>query len=86
MSKKITGIAICALLFTLSIPAEAQQPTKKVPVIGVLLADTALAYASYVEAFQQGLRDLAMSWAKTFFLSTDTRTENRNGLQSLQTS
>jgi putative tryptophan/tyrosine transport system substrate-binding protein len=37
---------------------EAQQPRKKVSVIGVFLADTASAYASYNEAFLQGLRDL----------------------------
>jgi putative ABC transport system substrate-binding protein len=37
--------------------AEAQQPTKKVPVIGVFLPESPSAYASYVEAFQQGLRE-----------------------------
>ena len=41
-----------------SIQAEAQQSTKKVPIIGVLLPESVSAYASYLEAFRQGLREL----------------------------
>jgi putative ABC transport system substrate-binding protein len=46
------------MLFGLSFSAEAQQPTKKVPVIGVFLPESPSAYASYVEAFRQGLHEL----------------------------
>jgi putative tryptophan/tyrosine transport system substrate-binding protein len=57
-SKKGFCLALGAMLLALCVTVEAQQPTKKVPVIGVFLADTASAYASYNEAFLQGLRDL----------------------------
>ena len=46
-----------ALIFTLSLPAEAQQP-KKVPRIGYLTTAARLADAPRVEALRQGLRDL----------------------------
>jgi putative ABC transport system substrate-binding protein len=59
-SKKVNvfGFALCAMLFALCASAEAQSPTRKIPVIGVVLPDTEAAYASYVEAFLGGLRDL----------------------------
>ena len=34
------------------------QSAKRVPVVGVFLPETASAYASYVDAFQEGLREL----------------------------
>ncbi|HEU4479842.1 MAG TPA: ABC transporter substrate-binding protein [Pyrinomonadaceae bacterium] len=45
------------LLTTVSV-AEAQSPTSKTPVIAVFMPDTASAYARYVAAFVQGLREL----------------------------
>jgi putative tryptophan/tyrosine transport system substrate-binding protein len=60
MSEKITGLALCALLFALSFPAEAQQPAGRVSRIGFLAissasnSETALRH----DAFRQGLRDL----------------------------
>jgi len=55
MNKKILCISLCAVLFALSFPARAQQPTK-VPRIGYL----SLAAKPSVrdEAFTQGLREL----------------------------
>jgi ABC-type uncharacterized transport system substrate-binding protein len=49
--------ALSALLFTLCLPASAQQP-KKVPRLGVLVADFASSSTDRIEAFRQGLRDL----------------------------
>jgi putative ABC transport system substrate-binding protein len=57
MKKKITILALCALLLALSVPAKAQQP-KKVPRIGFLAATKPAAVAARVEAFRQGLREL----------------------------
>ena len=48
---------LCALLFALSVPAEAQQPTK-IPRIGYLSGSSLAAAAARVAAFQHGLRDL----------------------------
>jgi putative ABC transport system substrate-binding protein len=55
--KKVTVPALCALLFALSLPAEAQQP-KKVTRIGYLAAASLSANAARTEAFRQGLREL----------------------------
>lgn len=52
----------CLLLATTLLPtvpvSEAQSPTSKTPLIAVFLPDTASAYASYVAAFIQSLREL----------------------------
>ncbi|HET8563554.1 MAG TPA: ABC transporter substrate-binding protein [Candidatus Binatia bacterium] len=57
MNSRMTGLAVGALLFAISFPAEAQQP-KKVPRVGYLAAVSASADAPRLEAFRQGLRDL----------------------------
>jgi putative tryptophan/tyrosine transport system substrate-binding protein len=58
MSKKVVGLAICAVLLVLDIPTNAQQ-AKKVPRIGYL-SSSADPYTPEprFEAFRQGLRDL----------------------------
>jgi putative ABC transport system substrate-binding protein len=48
---------LCALFLACSFPAQAQQP-KKVPRIGVLISASAAATAPFIDAFQQGLREL----------------------------
>ena len=57
MKKKIIGFALGALLFALSFPAEAQQPTK-VHRIGFLSASSPSSVSVRIEAFRQGLREL----------------------------
>ena len=55
----IIGIALCAMLFALSLPAQAQQPTK-IPRIGYLEGGSlSAAAAARIEAFRQGLRELS---------------------------
>jgi putative ABC transport system substrate-binding protein len=54
VSKKVVGLAICAMLFALCVPADAQQP-KKVPRIGYQSASSS---GEREEAFRQGLREL----------------------------
>jgi putative tryptophan/tyrosine transport system substrate-binding protein len=58
MRKTFASVALCALLLALSFPARAQQP-KKVPRIGYLGGASPSADAARVEAFRQGLRELA---------------------------
>ena len=58
MSKKVIRLALSAMLFALSLPAEAQQP-KTVPRVGRLYAASASATTARTEAFRQGLRELA---------------------------
>jgi putative ABC transport system substrate-binding protein len=57
LSKRVINLALVAMLFALTFPAEAQQ-AKKIPKIGLLSASTPSAIAASIEAFQQGLRDL----------------------------
>jgi putative ABC transport system substrate-binding protein len=57
MRKIVIGFAVCAMLFALCFPAEAQQP-RKVPRIGFLFGTFSSVQESLVEAFEQGLRDL----------------------------
>ncbi len=57
MSKKTFCFALCAMLFALSFPAQAQQ-TGKVYRIGYLAGASPAAISEHVEAFRQGLREL----------------------------
>ena len=49
--------ALCAVLFALCFPVEAQQP-KKVPRIGFLVAGSASTNKSRIDAFREGLREV----------------------------
>jgi putative tryptophan/tyrosine transport system substrate-binding protein len=56
--RKLTVLTLCAMLFAVCLPAEAQQPGK-VPRIGYLSTNgDASNPPPFVEAFRQGLRDL----------------------------
>ena len=58
MMRKITVLGLCAMLFVVYSSARAQQP-KKVPRIGYVTGSGgANNPGPYIEAFQQGLRDL----------------------------
>ena len=57
MDRKIVGFALCALLFALCHPAEAQQP-KKVPRIGYLSSSDPASESTRFEAIRRALREL----------------------------
>ena len=57
MRKKIFGLALGVLLFTVSLPAQAQQPAG-IPRIGILVPASASSFSARVEAFRQRLREL----------------------------
>ena len=57
MRKKVTCLALGALLFALGFPAEAQQPAR-VPRIGYLATASTSTNPARTEAFRQGLREL----------------------------
>jgi putative tryptophan/tyrosine transport system substrate-binding protein len=67
MKIKITVLTLCAMLFALCFPAEAQQPTK-IPRIGVLRSGSAGSHASSHEVFRQGLRELGYEEAKNILI------------------
>jgi len=57
MNRKIFCFALSALIFAVSLPAQAQQPTK-IPRIGFLGANFPTTNPARQEAFRQGLREL----------------------------
>src|SRR5262249_9463647 len=67
MMSKITVLTLCAMLFALCHPVEAQQP-KKVPRIGFLSPFSASALANRVEGFRQGLRELGYEEGKNIVI------------------
>ena len=59
MKKRITVLTLGAMLLAFSMSAQAQQPARKVPRIGILGATASTSnFAGRIEAFRQGLRDL----------------------------
>ena len=57
MMRKVTGVALCAMLFALCLSAEAQQPTK-VPRIGYLSSFDPATESAGSEAIRLALREL----------------------------
>jgi putative tryptophan/tyrosine transport system substrate-binding protein len=57
MMRQMFWVPLCALLFALGVPVEAQQP-KKISRVGYLAAVSAAADTPRLEAFRQGLLDL----------------------------
>jgi putative ABC transport system substrate-binding protein len=66
MNKRIFGLALLAILLTLSVPAEAQP--KKVPRIGLLTSASTAEMAPFIDAFRQSLRDLGYVEGKNIVL------------------
>ena len=60
-------LTVCAMLFALCHPAEAQQPAK-LPRIGVLISARPSIASPRIEAFQRGLRDLGYVEGKNITL------------------
>jgi putative ABC transport system substrate-binding protein len=69
MKKKITVFAFSAVLFALSVSAQAQQPTK-MPRIGLLVAVSPSAAAARTETFRQGLRELGYVEGKNIVIES----------------
>ena len=58
VKRKFSCLALGAMLFVLCSAVQAQQPATKVPRIGYLTPGSESTYASSIEAFRQGLREL----------------------------
>jgi putative ABC transport system substrate-binding protein len=80
MKKRFTVLTLCALLFALCVPAQAQQPTK-VSRIGFQLDAPAAVFAARIEAFRQGLRELGYIEGKNIIIewrSAEGKSERRS--------
>src|SRR5215831_6384686 len=64
MTKKITVLTLCAVLFALCSSAQAQQLAGKAPRIGYLSTGSGAGEARRVEALVQGLRELGYAEGK----------------------
>ena len=82
MSKNIAGLALCALVFSLCMSVEAQQPPK-VPRVGYLLETSPSAGAPLFEAFRQGLRDLGYVEGKNVIIEQRWAEGKRDRLHAL---
>ena len=67
LRNRTSAILLGTMLFALSVPSEAQQPTK-VPRIGLLRSGSAASHASSHEVFRQGLRELGYEEAKNILM------------------
>jgi putative ABC transport system substrate-binding protein len=82
MKRKITVLALCAVLFALCFPVQAQQP-KQVPRIEYLSATSLSAIAGRTESFRQGLRELGFVEGKNIVIewrSSEGKTDRLPGL------
>src|SRR5262249_5008371 len=87
MNRKISILTLCAMLLTLCVSAEAQQPTK-VPRIGYLSrnlhpSDSRAAEPRTLEAFREGLRDLGYTEGKNIIIEYRYAEERLERLPSL---
>jgi putative ABC transport system substrate-binding protein len=69
MKEQISLFALCAVLFSLCVTANAQQPTK-VRRIGLLAAVSLPTIAARTEAFRKGLRELGYVEGKNFVIES----------------
>jgi putative tryptophan/tyrosine transport system substrate-binding protein len=65
--KKISCLALCALLYTLCLPVSAQQPTK-IPLVGFISPSSSSTAGPNLEAFRNGLRNLGYSEGKNILV------------------
>jgi putative ABC transport system substrate-binding protein len=82
--KTFTGLALCAMLFALSLSVEAQQPAK-VPGIGFLTGGSHSANPPRNEAFRQGLRELGYVEGKNIVIEWRAAEGKRGRLPALAT-
>jgi putative tryptophan/tyrosine transport system substrate-binding protein len=82
MSIRISGMALCALLFALCVPVQAQQPAK-IPKIGFLSSGTASFSTFRNDVFQQQLRELGYVEGKNIAFESRYGEDNFDRLPSL---
>src|SRR3990170_3946421 len=75
-------LTLCAMLFALCSPAQAQQP-KKVPRIGFLSGSPPSSIKALTEAFRQGLRDLGYVEGKNIVIEWRSAEGKRDRLPAL---
>ena len=83
MKKNIFGFALGAMLLALSVLAEAQQASKKIPRVGILSLNPASVQKDRVEAFREALRKLGYVEGQNITIQYrygDNKSERMRGL------
>jgi putative ABC transport system substrate-binding protein len=83
MGKKLFSLALSAMLYALSIPAQAQQPTK-IPRVGYLATNSHSVISARVEAFRQGLRELGYVEGKNIVIEYRYAEGGENGKMGME--
>jgi putative ABC transport system substrate-binding protein len=82
MTRKITVLTLCAMLLTLTVPGQAQQPTR-IPRIGVLGASPLSANLARIKAFREGLGELGYVEGKSIVIEWRFLEDKVDGLPAL---
>jgi hypothetical protein len=82
MKRKISFLVLCAMLFALGSPSDAQQ-AKKVPRIGYLSSVDRTLESTRSDSFRQALRDLGYIEGQSIAVEYVTRREKLIGFLSL---
>ena len=82
MKKTFVVPTLCAMLFALCVPAQAQQPSK-IPRIGYLTQASLSAVSARTDALRQGLRDLGYIEGKNIAIEWRAADGNRERAQAL---
>ena len=82
MKGNLVRLILCAVLFALSPPVEAQQ-AKKIPTVGHLVLASFATVSARVEAFRQGLHDLGYVEGKTIVIEYRSADEKLDRLPEL---
>src|SRR5262249_60064263 len=80
MRKKISDLALAAMLLALSFPAHAQQPAKKIPRIGILNVGRG---NPAIDAFLKGLHELGWVEGKNITIEYGWADGNEDRLPAL---
>jgi ABC-type uncharacterized transport system substrate-binding protein len=64
MRKVLFALTLSTLLFAFCVPAQAQQ-SRRIPKVGILLPGSRSTYATRIDAFLSGLRELGYTEGKT---------------------
>src|SRR5262245_6508651 len=80
----VLSLTLCALLFTLCLPAHAQQ-AKKIPTVGFLLEgfSSSVSDSTRIEAFRKGLHEIGYTEGKNISIEYRFGEGKRNRLPDL---
>jgi len=80
--KSIVVFGLCVILFAICVPSQAQQPTEKIPRIGIVRGDSN-ALAPSIKVFRKALQDLGYVEGKNILFEYRNTEGNRDRAQEI---